>query len=74
MAVLSNVVFLVAAELAKHSEFFREMLPNGYVKLDQVTEEVDYCHRMGWVYSSQDPLDPALTRYTFPSRKRVLET
>ena len=57
----------VASEVAEYSELFREMLPKGYVKLNEDTEEVCFCHRRGWVYSSQDPLDPVVTRYTFPS-------
>ena len=57
----------VAREVAEHSELFREMLPKGYMKLNEDTEEVCFCHRRGWIYSTEDPLDPVVTRYIFPS-------
>jgi len=43
------------------------MLPNGYVKLNNETEDARSCHRRGWIYSYQDPQDALAIRYTFPS-------
>ena len=45
MAVLSHADFLWL------ETSFREMLPNGYVKLYEETEEVCFCHRVdGYIH------------------------